>query len=220
MANLTVAEKNHWRDRIQARIDRRIEAITADDPGLLERVRREARGRAMESLGLAGMQEELDRMAQQRAELDHRDTQIRREMLAKVRGVPVDAIEGYTRFHDHPEIRAAIAKRQEVHEEELLAGDDLGREVVRLRVEQENLLDVIWLATSPVQVRQLWTKVAALLGEEPTRLDAQCAVDPAERRGGMMSRPYHGRRRRGRGRGGATAAAGCRAVPTRSRRSG
>ena len=178
MANLTVAEKNHWRDRIQARIDRRIEALTADDPGLLERVRREARGRAMESLGLAGMQEELDGIARQRAELDHRDTQIRKEMLAKVRGVPVDAIEGYTRVYDHPEIRAAIAKRQEVHEEELLTGDELGSEVLRLRAERENLLDVIWLATSPVQVRQLWSKVAALLGEEPTRLEHEALSIP------------------------------------------
>ena len=39
MANLTVAEKNHWRDRVQARIDRKIEAVTAGDPGLMERVK-------------------------------------------------------------------------------------------------------------------------------------------------------------------------------------
>ena len=38
MANLTVAEKNHWRERIQARIDRKIEQITAGEPGLIERI--------------------------------------------------------------------------------------------------------------------------------------------------------------------------------------
>ena len=96
MANLTVAEKTHWRDRIQARIDRKIEAITAGDPGLMERIRHEARGRALESLGLAGFQEELDRIAGQRAELDRRDTQVRREMLARVRGVSADDLECYT----------------------------------------------------------------------------------------------------------------------------
>ena len=63
MANLTVAEKNHWRDRIQARIDRRIETITAGEPGLMDRIKREARGRALTSLGLAGFQAELDRIA-------------------------------------------------------------------------------------------------------------------------------------------------------------
>ena len=87
MANLTVAEKNHWRERIQARIDRKIEQITAGEPGLIERIKHEARGRALESLGLAAFQGELDRIAGQRAELDRRDSQVRREMLAKVRGV-------------------------------------------------------------------------------------------------------------------------------------
>src|SRR5262245_17769450 len=100
MANLTVAEKNHWRERIQGRIERKIEAITAGDPGLMERITREARGRALESLGLAGYQQELDRIAGQRAELDHRDARVRREMLAKVRGVKAEDLDGYSRVHD------------------------------------------------------------------------------------------------------------------------
>jgi len=184
MASLTVAEKTHWKDRIQARIDRKIEQITAGEPGLIERIRHEARGRALESLGLAASQEELDRIAGQRAELDRRDTQVRREMLAKVRGVSADDLECYSRVHDHPEIRAAIEKRRALHEEELLAGHDLGRQVLRLRAERDNLLDVIWLATSPVQVRQLWTKVSELLGEEPTPLEREAlSIPPAGEEG-------------------------------------
>jgi hypothetical protein len=184
MANLTVAEKTHWRDRIRARIDRRIEAIIAGDPGLIERVRQEARTRALESLGLAGFQEELDRIAGQRGELDRRDAQVRKEMLAKVRGVSADDLDGYSRVHDHPEIRAAITKRSALHEEELLAGNELGRQVLRLRAERENLLDAIWLATSPSQVRAFWQKVAELLGEEPTRLEREAlSIPPAGEEG-------------------------------------
>jgi hypothetical protein len=180
MANLTVAEKNHWRERIQIRIDRRIEQITAGDPGLMERIRREARGRALESLGLAGLQEELDRIAGQRAALDGRDAGIRREMLARVRGVSADDLDCYTRVHDHPEIRAAIEKRRARHEEELLAGHELGRRVLRLRAEREDLLDSIWLATSPAQVRLFWQEVGELLGDEPTDLErAALAIPPA-----------------------------------------
>jgi hypothetical protein len=181
---LTVAEKTHWRDRIQIRIDRRIEAITAADPGFLERVRQEARGRALESLGLAGLQEELDRIASQRADLDRRDAQVRKEMLARVRGVPADELDGYSRVHDHPEIRAAIEKRRAVHEEELLAGHDLGRQVLRLRAERENLLDSIWLATSSSQIRTFWQKVGELLGEEPTPLEREAlSIPPAGEEG-------------------------------------
>jgi hypothetical protein len=143
MANLTVAEKDHWRGRIQARIDRKVEQITAGEPGLIERIRHEARGRALESLGLAAFQDELDRIAARRAELDRRDAQVRREMLAKVRGVSADDLDGYTRVHDHPEIRAAITRRQAWHEEELLAGHELGRQVLRLRADRERLLDTV-----------------------------------------------------------------------------
>ena len=184
MANLTVAEKNHWRDRIQARIDRRVDAITAGEPGLVERIKQEARGRALVTLGLAGYQEELDGIVVRRAELDDRDRQVRKEMLARVRGVSADDLDCYSRVHDHPEIRAAIDKRKALHEEELLAGHELGRQVLRLRAERENLLDVIWLATSPGQVRQLWTKVAELLGEEPTHLEREAlSIPPAGEEG-------------------------------------
>jgi hypothetical protein len=179
MANLTVAEKNYWRERIQARIERKIEGITAGDPGLMERIAREARNRAMESLGLAAFQQELDRIAGQRAELDRRDAQVRREMLARVRGVPAEDLDGYSRVHDHPEIRAAVARRQAVHEEELLASNELGRQVLRLRAERENLLDSIWLASSPIQIRTFWQKVNELLGEEPTALEREAMAIPA-----------------------------------------
>ena len=180
MANLTVAEKNRWRERIQARIDRKVEQITAGEPGLIERIRHEARGRALESLGLAAFQDELDRIAAQRAELDRRDRQVRREMLARVRGVSAEELDGYSRIHDHPEIRAAIDRRRALHEEELLAGHELGRQVLRLRAERENLLDSIWLATSPAQIRSFWQKVGELLGDEPTDLErAALAIPPA-----------------------------------------
>jgi hypothetical protein len=105
-------------------------------------------------------------------------------MLASVRGVSVDDLDCYTRVHDHPEIKAAITKRQAVHEDELLAGHELGRQVLKLRAERENLLDVIWLATSPGQVRQLWTRVAELLGEEPTHLEREAlSIKPAGEEG-------------------------------------
>jgi hypothetical protein len=49
MANLTVAEKTHWKERIEARINRRIEAILAAEPGLMGRVLRQAKARALAS---------------------------------------------------------------------------------------------------------------------------------------------------------------------------
>jgi hypothetical protein len=44
---LTVAEKQHWKERISRRIDKRIEALCAGEPNLMNRIRREARQRAL-----------------------------------------------------------------------------------------------------------------------------------------------------------------------------
>src|SRR5208337_191731 len=134
MSGLTVTEKNHWRDRIVARLDRRFETILAADPGLISRIQGEARSRALESLGLSEHQAELDSVAQQKAALDKRERRIRRSLLAQVRGVPVEDIEETRYFgpHDH-ELDTAIAKRQHVYEEQLLTEHQVGRQVFQLR---------------------------------------------------------------------------------------
>ena len=95
MPGLTVTEKEHWKDRIGKRIDKKIEAVSAEDPNLLDRVHREARERALASLGLSEMQQELDGVEQQKSALDKRERQIQRAMLAHVRGVPVEDIDDY-----------------------------------------------------------------------------------------------------------------------------
>ena len=60
----------------------------------------------------------------------------------------------------------------------MLAQSDLGREILKLSAERESLLDAIWLATSPRQVKDLWSKVAALLGDEPTQLERDALAIP------------------------------------------
>ena len=181
MANLTVAEKTHWRDRIEARIDRRIEAITAGDPGLMDRVKHDARGA---SLGVARAgrvpggtgpdRRPAGRAGPARAAVPSGDAGKGARSRARAdRG-------GLLRSCTSPEVTRAIAKRQAVHEEELLAEHELGRRILQLRAEKERLLDTVWLASSPAQIRQLWTKVSTLLGEEPTELEREAlAIPPA-----------------------------------------
>jgi hypothetical protein len=42
----------------------------------------------------------------------------------------------------------------------------------------------VWFVTSPGQVRQLWTKVAELLGEEPNHLEREAlSIPPAGEEG-------------------------------------
>jgi hypothetical protein len=76
-------------------------------------------------------------------------------------------------------VENAVSRRQAVFEDQLLADAEAGRKILALRQEKEDLLDTVWLATSPAQVRQLWQKVGELLGDELTQLQRDAmAIEP------------------------------------------
>jgi hypothetical protein len=182
MPGLTVTEKSHWRDRIAKRIDRKIEAVSAEEPNLLDRIEQEARQRALESLGLANLQTELDEIDRHKEALESRERQARLTMLAKVRGVPLESLAEYFCQRDDQEIERAIQRRQAVYEEQLLGENATGHKILELRREKDGLLDTVWLATSPAQIKVLWFKVAELLGDDQTRLqiEALAIVPPSD----------------------------------------
>jgi hypothetical protein len=182
---LSVTEKQHWRDAIARRIDRRVESLRAAHPALFERLRREAHAEALDSLGLAEAYAELEAVREAEKALARHRTAAQRAMTAALRGVPIEEVPDSAPIRyglDLPlpvEVHEALTRRQAAHEATRLAGDPVGRELARLETEKESLLDTVWLATSPGAIRQLWTKVAALLGEEPTPLEREAlAIEP------------------------------------------
>ena len=182
---LTVAEKTHWKERIAARVKAAVERIKARHPATFARLGREAHAHALESLGLAGPYAELEAIQAEEAALARRKRRVQKQLVAAVRGVPIEDVSDNlsvrygTELPLPVEVAAAIEKRQAAHLDALLADDEVGREVRRLEAEQDGLLDVVWLATSPAQLRTLWSKVADLLGEAPTRLEAEAlAIEP------------------------------------------
>lgn len=178
---LTVTEKQHWKDRIGKRIEKRIEALGAEEPGFLERIQEAARKHALKSLGLDKLQSRLERIARQKKLLDAREETAERAMLAVVRGVPARDLRRDSLYGVEREISEAVQKRQVVHEEELFAKTKRGREILHLRQEKENLLDTVWLATSPQQIKDLWQKIDDMLGGEQTRLQrAALAIKPMD----------------------------------------
>src|SRR4051794_13655017 len=115
MPSLTVTEKEHWKERIARKIDRKVEAVTAADPGLFQRVAAQARGRALQSLGLAEMQAELDAVAAQKKDLERRERRAHRAMLAAVRRVPPEEVADSYHNSPHPDVARALQQRQAVH---------------------------------------------------------------------------------------------------------
>ena len=167
---LTVSEKEHWKNRISMRIDKKIAAVTALEPGLFPRIESEARARAIQSLGIAELMVEQERVEQQQKSLESREEQLSRQVHSLLRGVPPDTIDSYAVSRSDTEVNGAIKARQVVHEETRLREHEFGRQITQLRLERENLLDTVFLATSPVQVRELWSRVSDLLGDELSQL--------------------------------------------------
>jgi len=179
---LTLGEKTHWRDRIARRIDHRIETLVAkEDPTLLQRAEKEARDKAYESLGILSQHNELGSLEKQKEEIEKRERRLHAEQRAILKGTTVeDELERGTYRYDTT-VENAVGTRAKVHEAEILAADDVGKQVLALRAEKENLLDTVWLATSSSQIKELWGQVNALLGFVPTELEKKAlAITPPQ----------------------------------------
>jgi hypothetical protein len=189
MPGLTVTEKTFWKERIAARIAKRIEAIKAAHPALFERMKRQAHARSLESLGLAGPIAELEALQADEAALARRKRHAQRAMLAAIRGTPVEEVSDSFSIRYGSELplpveaAEALTKRQAAHQEQLLGDDPIGRDIARLEAERDQLLDVVWLATSSAQIKQLWSKVGALLGDESTHLEREALAIPSAEEG-------------------------------------
>jgi sulfite reductase alpha subunit-like flavoprotein len=187
MPGLTATEKSHWRDRIASRIGRSIERIKARHPALFDRVARQSHAQALATLGLVESYAELEAIKAEESTLTRRKKQAQRRMVATLRGQPIDEVADSFNIRYGSElglpneVAEAIAKRQAAHQEQMLADDPIGREIARLEVEKVSFLDTVWLACSPDQIKQLWTRVGELLGDEPTTLERQAlAIEPAK----------------------------------------
>ena len=187
MPGLTVSEKNHWRERIAARIAKAVERVKGRHPALFDRISREAHAQALTSLGLADSYADLEAIKAEEVGLARRKKQAQKAMLATLRSLPIDELtDGFgVRYGSElglpNEVAEAITRRQAAHQEQLLADDPIGREIAKLEAERDSLLDTIWLACSPTQIRQLWARVGELLGDVPTTLEREAlATEPAK----------------------------------------
>jgi len=180
---ITIREKEHWKNRITRKIDQAVEAVLAtENPNFLEEIKRQARTKTWESLGIAKLQKEVESIDTKKEQLEKKRQKALKFMLAVVRGVdPDDVSDAESGHREHYEVVSAISRRQDLIEKELLAKDELGRRILKLRREKEELLDTVWLATSPKQIKELWSTVASLLAQEPTELQKEALnIEPME----------------------------------------
>ncbi len=169
---LTVAEKEHWKERIAKRINHRVETLVAkQDPTLLQRVEQEARDKAYASLGIDAQRNELEELQKQKENIEKRERRLRAEQRAVLRGTTVEEELEQSYYRSDGVVETAVSARARALETEILAQSGLGKQVLALREEKDNLLDTVWLATSSSQIKELWEQVNTLLGVTPTALE-------------------------------------------------
>ena len=180
---LTLGEKEHWKERISRRIDHRVDTLVGkQDPTFLQRVAGQAEDRAYASLGIDAQRRELERIQKQQEDLRRRERRLLAEEYAIVQGTKVDEeLDGGAGQHEWA-VEQAVKARAKVLEAEILTETDLGKQVLALRGEKDNLLDTVWLATSSSQIKELWEQVNQLLGVSPTALEEKALriVPPPE----------------------------------------
>lgn len=165
--SITVSEKTHWKERIAQKIERAIkELVNKHDPAFLETSSQRAQEAAIQSLGGTKLAAELKTLDRDRDRLKDAVDTIERELESLVEGKPR---KPFVHYADSNWSRA-VAHQQEIELQRILSEAPLGQRILKLRSEQESLLDTVWLSTSTVQIRELWKNVTELLSDELSEL--------------------------------------------------
>jgi len=167
---LTVKEKEHWKERIEKKIDKAIEKAYRDEGnGLREAIRQEAKARVMKRYGLESYMKQHVSLTDQIEDLKSQQIKLSEEASKSLESMS-------PRSHwmnRHSLIEDVINREATDVEKEILQETEVGKKILRLEREREELTDTIWLATSPVQIRSLWKDFSEMLTEEPTELQKQ-----------------------------------------------
>ena len=183
MSRLTVAEKQHWKNRISKKLDRAIDRLWSKETGLKASFTAQAE-RMMENRFSDLSFAEIRKSKKVIKETEARLKVLEKECLELKRGVLVGFSEqtGFlSDFQVGNRYEVAMKKKVDAEMAEVMAAHPIGCEILELEREKEELLDTIWLATSNVQLKSLWTRFAELIDEAPTSMQSEAiALLPVE----------------------------------------
>ncbi len=179
--SLTVKEKEHWKNRISTRIERAVEDIYRREGAHVRKlIRQEATERVLETFHIRKDYDRCQQLNSQITSLKSQRSEIEEKITQHL--VNLGYTFGYSSDYRDPE--AFVASQAKLAESDVLLTKDFGQSIIRLRQEQEQLLDTVWLATSSIQIKKLWQEVMTLLGDHPTALQVQAmaseSIDPIE----------------------------------------
>lgn len=158
---LSVTEKQHWKERIDQKIKRRIESLKALNATYFAETETAAKLAAAMELGVHSDIESIRAMEQKIEKLQNDTKKHLLQVIEKISGKQLNPY-----YAQMDRVDTELKPHIERSMNNLLATDPRGQEVIKLDAEREQLLDTIWLATSSHQVRDMWAQVLKLLGED------------------------------------------------------
>lgn len=174
---LSVTEKQHWKDRIDQKIRKRIESLKALNATFFAETETAAKLAATVELGVHSDIESIRAMEQKIEKLETDAKKLLLQVIEKISGKQLNPY-----YAQMDRVDSELKPHIERCMHELLATDPRGQEVIKLESEREQLLDTIWLATSSRQVRDMWAQVLKLLGEDCSEFQKEviAAAKPEE----------------------------------------
>jgi hypothetical protein len=168
---LTIIEKNHWKERITRKLNRAIDdLIQRTDPTFRHKMKEQARIHAIKELGITDQwKRSMDLKAQIESLRETRDL-LNIEMERTIKPFDKADVCGYDAEN---RIKRIIDQRMCEIQETLASETPLGKEIKRLEKEQEEMLDTVWLATSPKEIVNLWNRVVTMLQQPLTDLQRE-----------------------------------------------
>jgi hypothetical protein len=175
MGQLTITEKEHWRTRIAKKIETAIEQlIETTEPGYLDRMRATAENHVCEQFGIAELKvkrdaclERIEKLNEETSRLEGECHELLETMLHKLSGKQ-GGPKKYGVYRADSEFTRLMGEEQKKVSAQLMAEDELGRRILELQHEEEEMLDTIWLATTSKQLQSLWITLTDVLNQPLT----------------------------------------------------
>lgn len=155
---INFTEKQHWKARIEAKLNERIRQARAGNAELLKEFGVRARAEVQETFSLDEAFAEIQYLEKQIDALTERQENLIVALYVKITGDSEAEHEKWMLRR----IEGEIADLERQKAEEMLLSHPAGREIAQLQQEKERLLDAIMLAANINQVITIWDQATTL----------------------------------------------------------
>lgn len=180
MSTLASGVRSELRDRLDRKFKAAIEALEErEDPGFSERLEKQANEDAQTALGIRKLLERDEQIRTEQTGLEEESAELRRQIVAVATNAPLESLQ--SKNCSRWDWERVLDKRAAVEQQRLMEASPLGRKMLALQKEQDELVDTIFLATSAKEVKLLWQRVTELLSAKDTPLqEAALATNSTE----------------------------------------